>query len=158
MRKVSNTMLAVVAAIQSGAHTRRKPKYIREQALVSNLYPFQVSDPTGVSAYFGDSSNSTHDQVNNIYATFSGVLRSSLVDLVSKENDDIYDTKTNFNIDINYQSTSYKELVVDNEIYHSITSFNLTVSKYSINFVDIQPAAPDLYESVTGFNLAILRS
>lgn len=44
MQKVSRTMLAVVAAIQSGAHTRRKPKYIKEQALVSYLY-----DQAGIS-------------------------------------------------------------------------------------------------------------
>lgn len=44
MMKVSNTMLAVVAALQSGGHTRRRTKYIREKALISNLYPLSVSD------------------------------------------------------------------------------------------------------------------
>lgn len=33
-------MLATVAALQSGAHTRRKPDYIREVALISGPYEY----------------------------------------------------------------------------------------------------------------------
>lgn len=44
MQKVSRAMLAVVAAIQSGAHTRRKPKYIKERALVSSIYPIRATE------------------------------------------------------------------------------------------------------------------
>lgn len=54
MQKVSRTMLAVVAAIQSGAHTRRKPKYIKEQALVSGLYPYFYEETiSGAVAFAG---------------------------------------------------------------------------------------------------------
>lgn len=54
MQKVSRTMLAVVAAIQSGAHTRRKPKYIKEQALVSGLYPYFYEETiSGAVAFSG---------------------------------------------------------------------------------------------------------
>ncbi|WPJ21793.1 hypothetical protein [Pseudoalteromonas phage vB_Pun_Y3] len=42
MRKVSRSMLATIAALQSGVHSRRKIKYVREKALVSHLYPIHT--------------------------------------------------------------------------------------------------------------------
>lgn len=44
MRKVSRSMLATIAALQSGAHTRRKVRYIRERAMLSNMYPLDIND------------------------------------------------------------------------------------------------------------------
>lgn len=40
MRKVSRSMLAAIAALQSGGHSRRKPDYIREVALISGPYEY----------------------------------------------------------------------------------------------------------------------
>lgn len=45
-------MLSVMAAIQSGAHTRRKPRYIKEQALVSFLYPITTRESLSVKSSF----------------------------------------------------------------------------------------------------------
>lgn len=54
MRKVSRSMLATLAALQSGAHTRRKVKYLREQALVSGLYPYFYEETiSGAVAFAG---------------------------------------------------------------------------------------------------------
>lgn len=52
MRKVSRSMLATIAALQSGAHTRRKVKYLREQALVSGLYPHLYEETISGSVWF----------------------------------------------------------------------------------------------------------
>jgi len=78
MQKVSRTMLAVLAAIQSGAHTRRKPKYIKEQALVSGLYPYFYEETiSGAVAFAGgklfDAPNIT-DTINGSVAFAGGEL------------------------------------------------------------------------------------
>lgn len=84
MQKVSRTMLAVVAAIQSGAHTRRKPKYIKEQALVSGLYPYFYEETISGSVAFAggrlfDVPNIT-DTINGSVAFAGGELKSTVID------------------------------------------------------------------------------
>lgn len=54
MVKVSNTMLAVIAALQGGLHSRRPKRYFKESALLSGPYPYYDESKITAHSYTVD--------------------------------------------------------------------------------------------------------
>lgn len=77
MRKVSNTMLAVIAALQGGAHTRRKPLYLQEGVLVSHLYPIDARDRSSVYVYCNTNNHKRRVDVSAVSVVVDAEIFSS---------------------------------------------------------------------------------
>ncbi|WP_417669391.1 hypothetical protein [Pseudoalteromonas tetraodonis] len=146
MQKVSRTMLAVVAAIQSGTHTRRKPKYIKEQALVSGLYPMHnleqvqnlVAKVSSVSnaLFFPREEDGQSENSSSVSITMTGKMTTS------KKNKNLIDTYNTagaiesavFTVE-GTREVSYIEETPD--IFTSKASLEFTsFNKYDVNFIN----------------------
>lgn len=155
MRKVSKTMLAVIAAIQSGAHTRRKPKYIREQALVSGLYPLPYSD----SAYFGAKVSSVANQTKtepdqSVFGLeLMGEVANRVKNITAHDN---YSVSADFLISFTNITTREIGIAADDN-YFTSGDFIFEFSRYSINYINLTPEI-ETQLLTANFSLAISKS
>lgn len=161
MRKVSRSMLATLAALQSGAHTRRKVKYLREQALVSGLYPMHnleqvqnlVAKVSSVSndLFFPKEEDGQSENSSSVSITMIGKMTTS------KKNKNFIDTYNTagaiesavFNVE-STRKVSYIEETPD--VFTSKASLEFaSFNKYDVNFIN--QTYNDSYFNVQGIEI-----
>lgn len=149
MQKVSRTMLAVVAAIQSGAHTRRKVRYVRQQALVSSLYPFGFVEDALINATI------THPKVLDAdHAHFSTVLTASLVStLFEYELADAYKASADFSASISYVAGMGDKQYSESDSYKASAAFDVAITKLTTQ--KVMTSAADNYVASADFTLNV---
>lgn len=147
MQKVSRTMLAVVAAIQSGAHTRRKPKYIKEQALVSLLYPLISAQELSVSTnlvgggkFLGAVKFSSVNHKNSNIAIEAN-LRRTLFNFFMKDPVDAAEYSASAYLEISHSGSrdvdiDTREIGVETANYTATADISL--SHYAVTYVSIE--------------------
>lgn len=155
MRKVSRSMLAVVAALQSGAHTRRKVRYLKEQALVSDLYPLATTEITNFGAYISSVNSRVNFDVDRSFfgASLTAKVESNFFDY-DESQPDMYSVSGGFELNLFWQrvkNVDYETPLSDS--YPVQGGFSLSINKYKISFIDYQEPSRDLYSVQGGFTL-----
>lgn len=147
MRKVGDTMLATLAALQSGIHTRRKPRYIKEQALVSHLYPLISTQELSVSTdWVGGGKflgavkfNSVNHKNSNI--AIEANLRRTLFNIFMKDHADIAEYSASAYLEISHSGS--KDVDVDTrevgvETANYTATADISLSHYAVTYVSIE--------------------
>lgn len=135
MQKVSRTMLAVVAAVQSGMHTRRKPKYIKEQALVSYLYPLRELERSKFNCRYDKVMLASRNELDRASTKFSfeGEIRNSKVEI--HQSIDSYAPSTVFEANMTKESVGGPIDIDYGDSYYPSLTFEAVVTSYSITDV-----------------------
>lgn len=152
MMKVSNTMLAVIAALQSGTHTRRKARYLKEEALVSGLYPIEIGDDSSVlaSVPYSLSFKEINSDRSVLSAGLVGEVRSSNVTLDRVlENIDYGVGISGFEIDVVRQEIVELDYLSKDDVFYSIGISAFNIDRYSVNFSTIEPGKEDVAYSIS---------
>lgn len=157
MRKVSRLMLATIAAIQGGAHSRRKVRYLKEQALVSHLYPLSTAESTGFGAYLSSINNRINFTPDNsaFDVALTGSIYSNFYDY-TKPDVDSYTVAGGFELTLLWEKTKdfeYTEPDVDS--YTVAGGFTVDISSYSVTYITHEKADMDSYVISGGFTLGI---
>lgn len=152
MRKVSRSMLATIAALQSGGHSRRKVKYLREQALVSLVYPSSISDTSSLTASIEGINKSEHSikDASIFGVSFSGSVKSSRVDFQGPA--DCYSVGFDFDIEIEHSKTRRVSYGGGVDYFGVNVDFDIEIDKHSISRVG-KIAGPDYF--VVGLNFSV---
>lgn len=144
------SMLSVMTALQSGMHTRRKPDYIVRKALVSDLYPFSVTEQSTLSiADLYAPAQATVD-TSNFSASLVAVLESKLF---SYEESDNYNASADFSLSMTIIINNEKETFIDDN-YNASADFSLEISRYTTKTIDLE-INDDKYIASADFSLSI---
>ena len=143
-------MLSVMTALQCGMHTRRKPDYLVRKGLVSDLYPFSVTENSTIStAGIYTPAQATVD-TSNFGASLVAVLESRLF---TYEENDSYTASADFSLSMTIIINNEKEVFV-NDNYTASADFSLTLSRYTVQRIDLE-INDDNYTASADFSLSI---
>lgn len=149
MRKVSRSMLATIAALQSGGHSRRKVRYFKQQALVSSLYPFDFVE----DVLFG-AAITPHKALDAERVNFSAILTASLVStLFEYELADTYKASADFSASITYEAGGAEKQHSESDSYKVSAAFNAVITKSTAQKVII--SAADNYAAIADFTINV---
>lgn len=101
MSLYTDSSLATVSVLQGAMHSRREPKYVKYESLVSFLYPFKDSGSSHVTGYIPRNAGGTTPPVESaaVTAVLDFVLRDTLIDY-QHEDTDLYNVVGDFDIDL----------------------------------------------------------
>lgn len=140
MRKVSRLMLATIAAIQGGAHSRRKVMYLKEQVLVSHLYPLlsqhelKPNSSSHLSGRFLGSISLASQNVE-FSTSVSTLVRSVLFELHAEGDLATYSANSEISItQQGIQQVYVGKADSDPDIINMTASSSITMSHYQVVF------------------------
>ena len=134
MRKVSRSMLATLAALQSGAHTRRKVRYLKEKALVSYLYPLVNDESVDFGLYLSSINNTVKFPGDALgFGLFvEGSAKTSLYQY-NHTPGSIYNAVGGFDVDIELVSGGSYDYSNSSDIYQANGGFFVSIDSVKIN-------------------------
>lgn len=137
MRKVSRSMLATLAALQSGAHTRRKVKYLRKEVIASYLYPLRELERSKFNYRYDNVMLVSRNELDRASTKFSfeGEIRNSKVEI--HQSIDSYAPSTVFEANITKESVGGPIHIDYGDSYYPSLTFEAVVASYSITDVII---------------------